>query len=415
MVHSVLLAKFRQSPAVRLLETIDDVFRRSVDGKILQKQISLERLVDLSTFTETTDHRDTIYALLNLANDINSGPTTSEIRSISPNYRKTVLDVFVEFFLHCRLTTRSLDILCRPWAPSYPSMEHSLPGNEYDPTIPQDYPSWIACRDLLPYGNPAWRLQYRSHGVPLVGDSRRRIYNAHYTTFPCISVGKDDKGNCDGTLFARGIVMGKIGRRSTRLADAIITKECLEILGEVVRKPHSGLIDLPDTIWRTLCADRDGHGYTANSDFRVAMLHLSGEHSHTPPDLEVSTKVLEHMSSIDIVEELANDTLPEHVRQYLRVVRDVIWNRRTFRSRTDDGTEGNLIGLAPQHARIGDHICLLYGCSVPVILRQVTYGDQLQAWKLIGDAFVYGVMEGEAFRTVFKHTMTNEEMEFNIR
>lgn len=49
------------------------------------------------------------------------------------------------------------------------------------------------------------------------------------------------------------------------------------------------------------------------------------------------------------------------------------------------------IGLVPAKAREGDHICVLYGCSVPVILRKK--GDH---YVLIGESYVHGIMDGEA-------------------
>ncbi|GLA76942.1 hypothetical protein AtubIFM55763_008820 [Aspergillus tubingensis] len=49
------------------------------------------------------------------------------------------------------------------------------------------------------------------------------------------------------------------------------------------------------------------------------------------------------------------------------------------------------IGLVPAKAQEGDHICVLYGCSVPVILRKK--GDH---YVLIGESYVHGIMDGEA-------------------
>ena len=58
------------------------------------------------------------------------------------------------------------------------------------------------------------------------------------------------------------------------------------------------------------------------------------------------TSVLEQMPSID-VEELLDTDLLGYVKENLKVVRDIIWNRRTFRSRIVDGEDGDLVGLVP--------------------------------------------------------------------
>jgi hypothetical protein len=49
---------------------------------------------------------------------------------------------------------------------------------------------------------------------------------------------------------------------------------------------------------------------------------------------------------------------------YLKRVQNVVWNRKVFKSDND------LFGLASRHVEAGDFICILFGCSVPVILRE---------------------------------------------
>jgi hypothetical protein len=51
------------------------------------------------------------------------------------------------------------------------------------------------------------------------------------------------------------------------------------------------------------------------------------------------------------------------------------------------------MGLAPDDARYGDLICILFGCSLPVVLRQV--GDH---YIFIGAAYFHGWMKGEAVK-----------------
>ncbi|KIW94606.1 uncharacterized protein Z519_04582 [Cladophialophora bantiana CBS 173.52] len=58
----------------------------------------------------------------------------------------------------------------------------------------------------------------------------------------------------------------------------------------------------------------------------------------------------------------------------------------------------NLIGMVPASAQLGDRICLLKGCSVPLLLRPCSGdgGDQKQ-WKLVGECYFHGVMNGELY------------------
>jgi hypothetical protein len=59
-----LLINLRDSPGVRLLDAIREVFLKSDGGKVLRYKASLETLVELGAFWETTDPKDAIYALL---------------------------------------------------------------------------------------------------------------------------------------------------------------------------------------------------------------------------------------------------------------------------------------------------------------------------------------------------------------
>lgn len=56
------------------------------------------------------------------------------------------------------------------------------------------------------------------------------------------------------------------------------------------------------------------------------------------------------------------------------------------------------LGLAPLASAIGDKICVIYGCHAPVILRP-SHGNP-EKYTLIGDAYVHGLMDGEALRLV---------------
>jgi hypothetical protein len=51
------------------------------------------------------------------------------------------------------------------------------------------------------------------------------------------------------------------------------------------------------------------------------------------------------------------------------------------------------LGMAPEKSRAGDIVCILFGCSVPVVLRK-TAGET--KFVFIGECFVDGYMSGEA-------------------
>jgi hypothetical protein len=51
------------------------------------------------------------------------------------------------------------------------------------------------------------------------------------------------------------------------------------------------------------------------------------------------------------------------------------------------------LGMAPNRSRKGDIVCILFGCSVPVVLRKAADGTK---YVFIGECYVDGYMAGEA-------------------
>ncbi|KAK4692789.1 hypothetical protein P7C71_g4485, partial [Lecanoromycetidae sp. Uapishka_2] len=62
------------------------------------------------------------------------------------------------------------------------------------------------------------------------------------------------------------------------------------------------------------------------------------------------------------------------------------------------------MGLAPQVAETGDVLCVIYGCPTPMVIRPVEHssidegeaGDHRTHYRLLGECFVHGFMQGEA-------------------
>lgn len=58
------------------------------------------------------------------------------------------------------------------------------------------------------------------------------------------------------------------------------------------------------------------------------------------------------------------------------------------------------IGLAPRMAQKGDVVCVLFGCSVPVVLRRLgqdgIQGQDGPVFKFVGECYLDGFMDGEA-------------------
>jgi hypothetical protein len=81
-----------------------------------------------------------------------------------------------------------------------------------------------------------------------------------------------------------------------------------------------------------------------------------------------------------------------------------IWTLQMSTNRRLLVTNDGYIGLGPIKARQGDHVCILYGCSVPAILREINGG-----FSLIGEAYVHGCMDGEALTLVNEGKLSEKE------
>jgi hypothetical protein len=97
---------------------------------------------------------------------------------------------------------------------------------------------------------------------------------------------------------------------------------------------------------------------------------------------------------------IASEMLPESVVEYLKRVQRVVWSRKFFQCSVENSGENTreLVGLGSRHIRESDLVCILFGCSVPVVLREIRESsDRTYYVKLMGECFVYGMMDGEAF------------------
>jgi hypothetical protein len=92
---------FVDSPAIRMLDLIKGVFERNRYRVITKHNLSLETLVNFATFTETSNERDTIYALVNMANNTTSTLQSYNGFALLPDYGKRVLTVYADFIRHC--------------------------------------------------------------------------------------------------------------------------------------------------------------------------------------------------------------------------------------------------------------------------------------------------------------------------
>jgi hypothetical protein len=158
----------------------------------------------------------------------------------------------------------------------------------------------------------------------------------------------------------------------------------------------------PDDLLRTLVAGREVDGSHLPSYFRKTL------HS-------IAFKRCAYDGAFNVQSLLET---PQHDRRSERLLNRIFAitpNRRLFKTTAQTGYH---LGLAPKKAKMGDKVCILYGCSVPVILRshQDTIGGRVcQYYELIGDAFVNGVMEGHAVDENERSESDVKSQQFELR
>ncbi|KAK0632469.1 heterokaryon incompatibility protein-domain-containing protein [Immersiella caudata] len=82
----------------------------------------------------------------------------------------------------------------------------------------------------------------------------------------------------------------------------------------------------------------------------------------------------------------ADESMASQAQPYLETI--LRWvNKRPFR------THGGHVGLAPAETEPGDLAVIFPGFSAPYVLRRV--GDDARMYELVGECYVYGVMDGE--------------------
>jgi hypothetical protein len=381
----------------------------------------------------TSRHEGALSSALRRSSLQNNSP---EHLAIDVDYTKSVYEVCRDFLWHAFSRHGYIDMMCRPWAP--------------DPTAkyPWNPPSWmVTLKNSVAFRLDNDKVYRRVRADPLVGllDIKgRRNYKAsgqsRAFTREAQNIGSlqtysyppkiGDKCN----LFLKGFVLAEVARTGEAAFHGNIPADWPEIADwDPTNAPRP-----PGAFWRTLVGDR-----------------ALDEMSSAPRHFEMACKwtFSQGVEGEGVITELllADGSCPPHVADFLRRVQCVIWHRRLVTGwRRDSSTE--VLGLAPHGTRPGDLICILYGCSVPVILRRGnlttsaahegprgekrrkiqdsapsssksgqlhgSMGEESGYWyTFIGECYVHGMMNGEALscRTRYYNDGGLDEEEFEVR
>ncbi len=375
----------------RFIDISSNIFRKSDDGTILGSLMSLESLVCTGSLFEATTIHDNIYTFLSFAEDtgiryviwpgaadsFEEDDRDSSVKVLKleedermpciekplrhsrvsndylVDYSKKPVEVCRDFIQFTVPKAKSLDILVRPWAPAH-----------YRPALP----SWIPTLVGRTFDDG---VHHRKQADTLVGRAGldRKVYAATRRHSGSVKFGRGEAAN---SLFVDGCVLDFVNKLGSAAYNGAIPLDWIPLGGWTMDTEGSP----PQRFWRTLIANRTADG------------------QNPPPYLEkVCQYVFDHRDKTRDSVTTETDDYPEQVTQFLARVRSIIWARRMISTE-----QGALLGLAPEETQKGDLICILFGCSVPVVLRKEIADKRTgdYHYKIVGECYIHGMMDGEA-------------------
>ena len=148
-------------------------------------------------------------------------------------------------------------------------------------------------------------------------------------------------------MFVKGFILTQVRQITDSSQAGNIPEDWFKLAGWM---PTQGYSDPNEEFWRTLVADRGKDGRNPPSYYSRAC-----EESVFKGGLASGS-----VSTSDLINNERNSI----ITQFCRRVQAVIWNRQLIK--TDLGH----LGITRKGVREGDLVCILYGCSVPIILRR---------------------------------------------
>jgi len=364
--------------ASRLVDATTATFRIT-KHKTRQPVPSLEYLVSTLTTFECSDPRDTLYALVAIAKDTNPIAVEDvQNRSVLPekaarlltawadghvttkryivDYSLDYVDVcrdFIEFSIKQSFrfdAAGALDVICRPWAPNPEVKINPYQGQKIEGPDAR-FPSWIPQLEDAPFAmfiHADNNLKMgRKNADPLVGlpYPARRPYSAAAVRSVVLDTLRFKKRSTHYSMYVSGFVLDSVKEVLVASQAGNIPEEWFKAVNWTNTREEPP----PMAFWRTLVADRGEDGLDPPGFFLRACREAAGR-GLASGSLNTSELINQGRSSI--------------ISDFLRRVQSVIWNRSLMI------TESGALGIVRKDVEAKDLICILYGCSVPVIFRQ---------------------------------------------
>ncbi len=369
-----------------------------------------------------TDDLDRIYAFLSLACDASLIPKIDYEIDVNRAYLQLVASFISSY--------RSLDIIC---------FAQLFKRQKQQDTIKTALPSWV----------PDWRTQVVTSTISLMVSQSscscignfRPLHAIDSTAFYAASGNFPPRSeiiNASLTLISEGIFIDTIdGLGGSRFIDGEWRSQREEQRGlQVVHSTSEinihgnkkeqdpgrtqGGYSLLQTISRCLVLDREDR-YLNNAiephQFFDDFVYCCRAALDTPEDVH---PLFLHWFELNKFLSIRGRTLANDCRKPAGKILgdtpnlDDMSDRKGFLSRFRDTiqtmckrlvvTENGHVGMAPCAARKGDVVCVLFGCSVPVVLRKRGFSEERgERWEFVGECYLHTFMNGEAVERLGSH------------
>jgi hypothetical protein len=226
-------------------------------------------------------------------------------------------------------------------------------------------PSWVARItdapfDIFPHPGVDMVKMGRKNAEPLVGQpqDRHRNYSAGQSKHVELSKLKFRRRPRARhySLYVSGFRFDRVDKVAQVSQAGAIPVSWLDLAGwpNATRpyRPGTDPNDPPGQFWRTLVADRGKHDSNPPYYYARACKETILKGGMRSNAVDTTALIFNERNSI--------------IAEFCRRVQSVIWNRALIRTRK------GALGLAPPGVREGDYICIIYGCTVPVVLRRRT-------------------------------------------